>query len=200
MCDAGQPGVEVCEANRDLVGEGLSSTWGNVSGVDRERGVLVIKPSGVPYEGMKPGHMVVVSLATGQAEPGQLNPSSDTPTHLALYRAFGAIGGVVHTHSLCATAWAQTCRDVPALGTTHADFFHGSIPCTRRLSAAEIAQDYEANTGRVMVETFHERDPLHCPAVLIANHGPFAWGVSVEEAVHNAVVLEFRWPGWRARR
>lgn len=181
----------VCEANLALVREGLViQTWGNVSGVDRERGVMVIKPSGVPYDRMKPEHMVVVSLATGECPSGQLKPSSDTPTHLVLYRAFKTIGGVVHTHSLQATSWAQTCQDVPALGTTHADYFYGPIPCTRQLTKAEIEGDYEAKTGDVIVETFAGRDPLQCPAVLVASHGPFAWGKTAADAVHNAVVLE----------
>jgi L-ribulose-5-phosphate 4-epimerase len=181
----------VCEANLALVREGLViQTWGNVSGVDRERGVMVIKPSGVPYDRMKPEHMVVVSLATGESASGQLKPSSDTPTHLVLYRAFKTIGGVVHTHSLQATSWAQTCQDVPALGTTHADYFYGPIPCTRHLTKAEIEGDYEAKTGDVIVETFAGRDPMHCPAVLVASHGPFAWGKTAADAVHNAVVLE----------
>jgi L-ribulose-5-phosphate 4-epimerase len=134
--------------------------------------------------------MVVLELRTGRVVEGNLKPSSDSATHLALYRAFTKIGGIAHTHSLCATAWAQTRRDVPALGTTHADYFHGPVPCTRLLTAKEIASDYEANTGKVIVESFARRDPLSCPAVLVASHGPFAWGQSVDEAVHNAVVLE----------
>src|SRR5215471_12400 len=182
---------QVCEANLELVREGLViQTWGNVSGLDRPNGVMVIKPSGVPYEEMKPKHMVVVELDSGRVVEGNLNPSSDTATHLVLYRAFEGIGGIVHTHSLYATSWAQSCRPVPALGTTHADYFHGPIPCTRRLTQNEIDSDYEANTGHVIVETFEMRDPLSCPAVLVANHGPFSWGKNVEEAVHNAVVLE----------
>ena len=182
---------EVCRANLDLVKEGLViQTWGNVSGLDRDDGLMVIKPSGVPYEVMKPGHMVVVALDSGKVVEGKLKPSSDTDTHLALYRAFKPVGGIVHTHSLFATAWAQTRSSVPALGTTHADYFHGPIPCTRLLTAREIEQDYEANTGKVIVETFAGRDPLACPAVLVANHGPFAWGESVSDAVHNAVVFE----------
>jgi L-ribulose-5-phosphate 4-epimerase len=182
---------QVCAANLDLVAQGLViQTWGNVSGLDRPKGLMVIKPSGVPYDKMKPEHMVVVALATGKVVEGTLNPSSDTETHLVLYRAFKGIGGIVHTHSLKATAWAQTGRAVPALGTTHADYFHGPIPCTRRLKPNEIQSDYEANTGHVIVETFARRDPLTCPAVLVASHGPFAWGKSVADAVHNAVVLE----------
>jgi L-ribulose-5-phosphate 4-epimerase len=181
----------VCQANLELVKEGLViQTWGNVSGLDRAKGLMVIKPSGVPYDQMTAHHMVVVELESGQTVEGKLNPSSDTPTHLVLYRAFSAIGGIVHTHSLYATAWAQSRRPVPALGTTHADYFHGPVPCTRLIKEREIASDYEANTGHVIVETFRKRDPLCCPAVLVASHGPFAWGRSVQEAVHNAVVLE----------
>ena len=183
---------DVCQANLDLVKEGLViQTWGNVSGIDRAQGLVVIKPSGVPYDNMKPEHMVVVSLETGAVVEGKLKPSSDTPTHLVFYRAFKEIGGVVHTHSLYATAWAQTCQDVPAQGTTHADYFYGPIPCTRRMTEAEIRKDYEANTGVVAVETFAGRDPLSCPAVLVANHGPFSWGRSAHDAVHHAVVLEY---------
>ncbi len=182
---------EVCAANLALVKEGLViQTWGNASGVDRTKGLMVIKPSGVPYDEMRPEHMVLVSLETGTVVEGKLKPSSDTPTHRVLYQRFTDIGGVVHTHSLYATAWAQTRRPVPALGTTHADYFHGSVPCTRLLTAREIQKEYEANTGEVIVETFAGRDPLSCPAVLVASHGPFAWGRSVEEAVHNAAVLE----------
>ena len=182
---------EVCAANLKLVAEGLViQTWGNVSGVDRASGRMVIKPSGVPYAGMKPGHMVVVALEDGRVVEGKLSPSSDTPTHLILYRAFENIGGVVHTHSLYATVWAQARCDIPALGTTHADYFHGPVPCTRLLSRKEIQKDYEANTGHVIVETFARRDPLRCPAVLVASHAPFAWGKSVADAVENAIVLE----------
>jgi L-ribulose-5-phosphate 4-epimerase len=181
----------VCAANLGLVAEGLViQTWGNASAIDREQGLVVIKPSGVPYEKMKPAQMVVVALDTGAVVEGRLKPSSDTPTHLVLYRAFEGVGGVVHTHSLCATAWAQTCQDLPALGTTHADYFHGPVPCTRRLTPREIESDYEANTGEVIVRTFAGRDPLSCPGVLVASHGPFTWGRTVEEAVHHAVILE----------
>jgi L-ribulose-5-phosphate 4-epimerase len=183
---------QVCQANLDLVKEGLViQTWGNVSGIDRASGHMVIKPSGVPYANMKPAHMVVVALNTGKVVEGKLKPSSDTDTHLVLYRAFKGIGGIVHTHSSAATAWSQTCRPVPALGTTHADYFHGPVPCTRRLTAREIEGDYETNTGHVIVETFKGRDPLDCPGVLVANHAPFAWGKSLADAVHNAVVLEY---------
>src|SRR6266850_2748308 len=182
---------EVWKANLDLIKEGLViETWGNASGIDRSRGLMVIKPSGVSYERLKAEDMVVVALDTGQIVQGRLRPSSDTPTHLALYRAFKEIGGIVHTHSLAATAWAQTRRDLPALGTTHADYFRGPIPCTRLLRRVEIQKDYELNTGRVIVEAFSKRDPMACPAILVANHGPFTWGKSVTEAVHHAVVLE----------
>ncbi len=182
---------EVCAANLKLVAEGLViQTWGNVSGLDRASGRMVIKPSGVPYAQMKPAHMVVVALADGRVVEGKLNPSSDTPTHLVLYREFAAIGGVVHTHSLNATAWAQARRSIPALGTTHADYFYGPIPCTRQLTKAEIQNEYEANTGHVIVETFAGRDPVSCPGVLAASHAPFTWGRTVGEAVHNAIVLE----------
>ncbi|HWX22196.1 MAG TPA: L-ribulose-5-phosphate 4-epimerase AraD [Candidatus Binatia bacterium] len=181
----------VCAANLDLVREGLViQTWGNASALDGARRLMVIKPSGVPYAQLKPQHMVVVSLDTGKVVEGKLTPSSDTPTHLVLYRAFKNIAGIVHTHSLYATAWAQTCRDLPALGTTHADYFHGPVPCTRLLKPREIESNYEAKTGQVIVETFARRDPLSCPAVLVASHGPFAWGKTVQQAVHHAVVLE----------
>jgi L-ribulose-5-phosphate 4-epimerase len=186
--------AQVCRANLDLVAKGLViETWGNASGIDRARGLMVIKPSGVAYAGMKPKHMVVVSLQTGKVVEGSLKPSSDTPTHLVLYRAFKAIGGVVHTHSLYATAWAQACRGVPAYGTTRADYWYGDVPCTRQLQPAEIKHDYEVNTGKVIVETFQKWkfDPLHHPAVLVASHGPFTWGKDVADAVHNAGVLEF---------
>jgi L-ribulose-5-phosphate 4-epimerase len=182
---------EVCQANLDLVREGLViQTWGNVSGVDRAAGVMVIKPSGVPYSEMKPRHMVVVALESGRVLEGKLKPSSDTATHLTLYRAFKNIGGIVHTHSKFATAWAQARRPIPALGTTHADYFHGSVPVTRLLTKREIAEDYEANTGKVIVETFALKKCDSCPGVLVASHGPFAWGKTIALAVHNAVVLE----------
>jgi len=186
--------AEVCQANLDLVRKGLViETWGNASGVDRARGLMVIKPSGVPYDGMKPKHMVVVSLADGKVVEGNLKPSSDTATHLVLYRAFPKIGGVVHTHSLFATAWAQAQRGLPSYGTTQADYWYGDVPCTRLLKPAEIKSDYEANTGAVIVETFRKLkfDPLQHPAVLVASHGPFTWGNDVADAVHNAGVLEF---------
>ncbi len=186
--------AQVCQANLDLVVKGLViETWGNASGIDRERGLMVIKPSGVPYDGMMPKHMVVVSLATGKVVDGNLKPSSDTDTHLVLYRAFPKIGGVVHTHSLFATAWAQAQRGLPSYGTTQADYWYGDVPCTRLLKPAEIKKDYEANTGEVIVETFKKLkfDPMHHPAVLVASHGPFTWGKDVADAVHNAGVLEF---------
>jgi len=184
--------AEVCQANLDLVAEGLViQTWGNVSGIDRERGLVVIKPSGVPYAGMKPRHMVVVSLKTGEVVESDLKPSSDTPTHLVLYRAFPKIGGVVHTHSLYATAWAQARKGIPSYGTTQADYWYGDVPCTRLLTPREIKADYEANTGHVIVERFSRLDPLRHPAVLVASHGPFTWGKDAHDAVHNAVVLEF---------
>lgn len=182
---------EVCAANLELVAEGLViQTWGNVSGIDRASGCVVIKPSGVPYANMKAEHMVVVSVETGKVVEGDLKPSSDTPTHLTLYRAFKSLGGIVHTHSLFATAWAQACRDIPALGTTHADYFHGPVPCTRQMTPVEIQRDYEANTGLVIVERFAGLDPMHQAAVIVASHGPFAWGETAHEAVHNAVILE----------
>jgi len=184
--------TEVCQANLDLVAEGLViQTWGNVSGIDRRRGLVVIKPSGVPYDGMKPAHMVVVSLETGKVVEGKLKPSSDTPTHLVLYRAFPEIGGVVHTHSLYATAWAQARRGIPSFGTTQADYWYGEVPCTRPLTTKEIKADYEANTGQVIVEAFRKLDPMQHPAVLVASHGPFTWGEDAHDAVHHAGVLEF---------
>lgn len=170
----------------------VTFTWGNVSGVDREQDVMVIKPSGVEYAKMTEQDMVVVNLTSGQVVAGDKNPSSDTPTHLALYRHFPAVGGIVHTHSRHATIWAQAGRDLPALGTTHADYFYGNIPCTRKMRNAEIVTDYEYQTGEVIIETFREQgiDPLQIPAVLVHSHGPFAWGKNADEAVHNAVVLE----------
>jgi L-ribulose-5-phosphate 4-epimerase len=186
--------AEVCEANLELVRKGLViETWGNASGVDRERDVIVIKPSGVPYDRLRPDDMVAVSLATGKVVEGNLKPSSDTDTHLILYRAFAKIGGVVHTHSLYATAWAQARRDLPSYGTTQADYWYGDVPCTRALTSGEIKKDYEANTGHVIVETFKKRklNESEHPAVLVASHGPFTWGRDVADAVHNAGVLEF---------
>ncbi len=183
---------EVCAANLELVARGLViETWGNASGIDRARGLVVIKPSGVAYSGMKPKHMVVVSLADGKVVEGRLKPSSDTPTHLVLYRAFKEIGGVVHTHSLYATAWAQAGKMLPGYGTTQADYWFGDVPCTRQLKPAEIKSDYEANTGKLIAETFRRKDPLQHPAVLVASHGPFTWGKNVADAMHHAGVLEF---------
>jgi len=186
--------AQVCKANLDLVAKGLViETWGNASGVDRASGIMVIKPSGVSYHGMKPEHMVAVSLAEGKVVEGKLKPSSDTDTHLVLYRAFPQIGGIVHTHSLYATAWAQACQPLPSYGTTQADYWYGDVPCTRKLKIGEIEVDYEANTGRTIVETFNKLkfDPLQHPAVLVASHGPFTWGKDAADAVHNAGVLEF---------
>lgn len=183
---------DVCQANLELVEAGLViQTWGNASGVDRERGLMAIKPSGVPYAGMEPRHMAIVEIETGRVVEGRLKPSSDTPTHLVLYRAFPAIGGVVHTHSLYATAWAQAGRPIPAYGTTQADYWYGAVPCTRPMRPREIRADYEANTGRVIVERFRGLDPRQHPAVLVSSHGPFTWGQDAAEAVHNAVVLEY---------
>jgi L-ribulose-5-phosphate 4-epimerase len=183
---------KVCDANLQLVAAGLViQTWGNASAVEREYDLVVIKPSGVPYAGLTPEQMVVVSLETGNIVEGTLKPSSDTPTHLALYRAFKDIGGIVHTHSLYATAWAQARKGIPAYGTTQADYWHGEVPCTRALTPKEIQGDYEENTGGVIVERFEKLNPLEHPAVLVASHGPFTWGRDVDEAVHNAVVLEY---------
>lgn len=184
---------EVCRANLELPRHGLVTfTWGNVSGVDRQSGMMVIKPSGVEYDGMTPEDMVVVSLETGKRVEGKWKPSSDTDTHLALYRAFPNLGGIVHTHSRWATSWAQAGRDIPAYGTTHGDYFYGSIPCTRKMTPEEIAGSYELETGNVIVETLKTRNiqPLEIPAVLVYSHGPFAWGTDPMNAVHNAVVLE----------
>ena len=183
----------VWQANLDLPKHGLVTfTWGNVSGIDRERGLVVIKPSGVEYDALRPEDLVVVSLESGERVEGTLNPSSDTPTHLELYRAFPALGGVVHTHSTHAVAWAQARMDLICYGTTHADYFYGAVPCTRELTAEEIDAGYEANTGKVIVETFREQglDPVHVPAVLCASHGPFAWGKYPAQAVYHAAVLE----------
>lgn len=182
----------VCEANLLLPKYGLVTfTWGNVSGIDRQAGLVVIKPSGVGYDGMCPEDMVVVDLA-GRRVEGRYRPSSDTATHLALYRAFPALGGVAHTHSRWAASFAQAGRGIPPLGTTHGDCFYGEVPCTRRLTPAEIAGDYELETGMVIIETFVKRDisPTDIPAALVCSHGPFTWGDGPMEAVHNAVVLE----------
>lgn len=181
---------EVFRANLDLVKHGLVIfTWGNVSGIDRESGLVVIKPSGVDYDVMKVDDMVVVDLE-GNVVEGSLRPSSDTPTHLALYKAFPEIGGVVHTHSTYATAWAQAGIDLPNIGTTHADYFHNAIPCTPDMTKEEVEGDYELETGNVIVEAFRDLNPVYTPGVLVTNHGPFTWGKDPHEAVHNAVVLE----------
>ena len=182
---------KVYEANQMLPAHRLVTfTWGNVSGVDREKGLMVIKPSGVDYEKMKPGDMVVMKLDTGEVVEGSLRPSSDAPTHLELYRNFGDIGGIVHTHSRWATIFAQAKRGIPPLGTTHGDYFYGEIPCTRMMTKEEIRGKYELETGKVIVETFAGKNPNDMPGVLVASHGPFAWGTSPMNAVHNAVVLE----------
>lgn len=181
---------QIYEANMELPKRGLVTyTWGNVSGIDREKGLFVIKPSGVDYDKMRPEDMVVMDLDGNQVE-GNLRPSSDTPTHLELYKAFKEIGGIVHTHSTFATAWAQAGRGIPCYGTTHADYFYGEIPCARNLMPEEIEEGYEKNTGLVIVETFKGRNPVYVPGVLCKNHGPFTWGKDGAEAVHNAVVLE----------
>jgi L-ribulose-5-phosphate 4-epimerase len=168
----------------------VTFTWGNVSGIDRDQGLVVIKPSGVSYETMKAEDMVVVELATGKVLEGDLKPSSDTPTHLELYRAFANIGGIVHTHSRWATSFAQAGQSISPLGTTHADYFYGAIPCTRKMRPEEIKGEYEKETGKVIVETFTDKSPDDIPGVLVYSHGSFAWGTDPMNAVHNAVVLE----------
>ena len=183
---------KVYRANLALVKHGLVLfTWGNVSGIDRERGLVVIKPSGVDYDTMKVEDMVVVDLATGKVVEGYLNPSSDTPTHLELYRAFPELGGIVHTHSTYATAWSQAGLDIPNIGTTHADYFHDAIPCTDDMTSDQM-EAYEQNTGVVIVNRFRRDgiNPVHTPAVLVKNHGPFAWGKNPDQAVYHAVVAE----------
>jgi L-ribulose-5-phosphate 4-epimerase len=185
--------AEVLAANLALPAHGLVTfTWGNVSAIDRERGLMVIKPSGVEYADMEARDMVVVEVASGKVIEGKLKPSSDTPTHLALYRRYPTIGGIVHTHSRHATIWSQAGKDLPAWGTTHADYFYGTVPCTRKMTAEEIATDYEYQTGEVIIQTFEARklDPQQIPAVLVHSHGPFVWGKDARDAVHNAVVLE----------
>lgn len=185
---------DVYRANMGLVEAGLVLlTWGNASGVDRDAGVMAIKPSGVDYTALRPEDIVVLDLATGHIVDGDARPSSDTPTHLVLYRAFPGIGGVVHTHSRSATVFAQAMREIPCLGTTHADNFHGAIPVTRCLTDAEIADEYEANTGHVIVESFREQglDANHLPGVLVSGHAPFAWGATPAAALENAIVLEY---------
>jgi len=181
---------EVCQANRRLAADGLAAwTFGNVSGIDRQGGNVVIKPSGLSCQEITPAKMVVVSLG-GEVVEGDLRPSSDTPTHLALYRAFKDIGGIAHAHSTFATAWAQARRDIPVLGTTHADYFRGPVPCTRAMRQEEILGDYEANTGKVIVERLEGLDPALAPAVLVASHGPFTWGGSAMAAAEMSAVLE----------
>jgi len=183
---------QVWRANLDLPRYGLVTfTWGNVSGIDRDKGLVVIKPSGVPYEDLKPEHMVVLDMEGNRVE-GDLKPSSDTSTHLVLYKHFSEIGGIVHTHSPWATSFAQAGKGIMALGTTHGDYFYGEIPCTRNMTEQEIKGEYEKETGNVIVETFKNKNinPMDIPAVLVNQHGPFAWGIDAAEAVHNAVVLE----------
>lgn len=182
----------VYKANMELPKRGLITyTWGNVSGIDREKGLIVIKPSGVDYDVLKPEDMVILDL-DGNKKEGNWNPSSDTKTHLELYKAFPNLGGIVHTHSPYAVAWAQAGKDIDCYGTTHADYFYGCVPCTRHLTPEEVEEDYEKNTGKVIVETFSKRkiEPAHVPAVICSNHGPFTWGKNPEEAVYHAVVLE----------
>jgi L-ribulose-5-phosphate 4-epimerase len=181
---------KVWEANLELQKKGLVLyTWGNASGFDKEKGLVVIKPSGVEYDKLEPKDMVVVDLSGMQIE-GDFRPSSDTPTHLVLYRKIPAIGGIVHTHSTYATAWSQAGKAIPALGTTHADYFLGEIPCARKLTKTEIEGNYEDETGNVIVETLKGKEPLYVPGILLSNHGPFSWGKDVESAVYHAVVLE----------
>jgi len=183
---------EVYKANIELPAKGLVLfTWGNVSAIDREKNLVVIKPSGVEYDKLKPEDMVVVNL-DGKVVEGNLNPSSDTPTHIELYKKFPETGGIVHTHSTNATIWAQSGRDIPAYGTTHGDYFYGAIPCTRKMTSEEIAGEYEKETGTVIIETFEKRNinPKFVPAVIVHSHGPFTWGKDAAEAVHNSIVLE----------
>mgnify|MGYP004453082065 FL=1 len=181
---------KVFRANLDLVKHNLVIfTWGNVSGIDREKNLMVIKPSGVSYDKMKASDMVVVDVETGKVVEGDLNPSSDTPTHLVLYRAFPEIGGIVHTHSTYATAWAQAGKDIPNIGTTHADYFHDCIPCTEDMTADQMPE-YEKETGEVIVKRFKDINYVHTPGVLVKNHGPFSWGKDADEAVYNSVVME----------
>lgn len=181
---------EVCDANKELVKQNLVIyTWGNASAIDRDKGLVVIKPSGVDYDNMMPNDMVVVDL-DGNIIEGNLRPSSDTPTHIELYKKFKNINGIVHTHSEWATIWAQSGRSIPAYGTTHADYFYGDIPCTRNLTQKEIEEGYEKSTGKVIIETFKNLDVKAIPGVLCKNHGPFTWGNNVKEAVYNAKVLE----------
>ena len=182
---------KVCEANCSLPKHGLVTfTWGNVSAIEREKGLVVIKPSGVAYEKLTPENMVITDLA-GNIVEGDLRPSSDLPTHLELYKAFEGIGGIVHTHSRYATAWAQSGRSIPAYGTTHADYFYGSVPCTRPMTGEEIlGGSYEKETGTVIIDAFRERNPKEVPGALVYSHGPFSWGKDADEAVYHAVVIE----------
>jgi L-ribulose-5-phosphate 4-epimerase len=182
--------LKVFKANLDIVEHGLVIfTWGNVSGIDRKKGLVVIKPSGVSYEALRPEDLVVVDLE-GRVVEGEMKPSSDTPTHLVLYNYFKNIGGIVHTHSEWATSWAQSRRSIPAYGTTHGDYFYGEVPCTRPMTREEVNGEYERETGHVIVETFSGKDPDSIPGVLVSQHGPFVWGTDPDNAVHNAVVLE----------
>ena len=182
--------AEVCAANLELVTRALIIySWGNVSGIDREKGLVVIKPSGIDYADLTPDKLVVLDLEGNKVE-GELKPSSDTPTHLELYRQFDGLGGICHTHSTHATVWAQACRGIPCLGTTHADYFYGEIPVTDVMSKEAIESDYELNTGKIIVERFKGIDPMQMPAVLVANHGPFTWGANAGKSVESAVVLE----------
>jgi L-ribulose-5-phosphate 4-epimerase len=182
--------IDVCKANLELVEKKLIiHTWGNVSGRDKETGLIVIKPSGVKYDKMKPEDMVVIDQQ-GQVKEGNYRPSTDAPTHLILYEAFESLRGIVHTHSSFATSWAQSGRSIPPLGTTHADHFYGEVPCTRLLTQKETEHDYEINTGKIIIESIGDADPLNLPAVLVNGHGPFCWGTDAENAVYNAVALE----------
>jgi L-ribulose-5-phosphate 4-epimerase len=181
---------ELNDANLELVRRGLVIyTWGNASGIDRKQGLVVIKPSGVSYDIMKPSDLVISDL-DGRIVEGKLKPSTDLPTHLVLYRAWPAVGGIAHTHSRAATSWAQAEREIPCYGTTHADYFYGPVPVTARLTAEEISGDYETNTGLAIIRRFAVMDPAHVPAVLVAGHAPFAWGADAAKAAHNAVVVE----------
>lgn len=181
---------QVWKANLELPRHKLVTfTWGNVSGIDRDKGIFAIKPSGIPYEELKPEHIVLIDLDGNKVE-GNMNPSSDTPTHLELYKAFSECGGIVHTHSTWATIFAQAGKPVPPFGTTHADYFYGEIPCTRLMTKDEIEGEYEKETGKVITETFKDIDPMAVPGVVVINHGPFTWGTDADNAVHNAVVLE----------
>lgn len=185
--------LEVCAANLDLVAKGVVIyTWGNVSGITHDRKYMIIKPSGVDYDGMKPDDMAVVDVETGELVEGKYRPSSDTPTHLELYRHYNSIKGIVHTHSVNAVAFAQAGRNIPALGTTHADYFYGDIPCTRELTRQEVEEAYEVNTGKVIIEHFDNNkiDPMAVPGCVVKNHGPFAWGKCPADAVYHAVVME----------